>query len=130
VFGTIGTRGHKRFAHSSVKFLFSGGEGGPFNWREYDDPDVLWAQVIQEVTAEGEQLARVGDGRGFKILVLESQLVIKILVLNSSSAGSVRAAFRSSGASGGSRRRLEEAPEAATKTSSASPRSPRPDGIV
>jgi hypothetical protein len=72
VFGTIGIRGHKRFAHSSVKFLFSGGEGGPFNWREHDDPDVLRAQVIQEVTAEGEQLARVGDGRGFKILELES----------------------------------------------------------
>jgi hypothetical protein len=32
----------------------------------------LRAQVIQEVTAEDEQLARVGDGRGLKILEIES----------------------------------------------------------
>jgi hypothetical protein len=98
VFGTISIRGHRRFARSSVKFLFNCGEGGVVHsigeimmiqtywdsqyetvyrliqtyWDSQYETLNLRAQVIQEVTAEGEQLARASDGREFKILELES----------------------------------------------------------
>jgi len=37
-FSTKDIRGEKRLSHLSVKFLFLGGEGGPFGHRKLDEP--------------------------------------------------------------------------------------------
>ena len=54
-FSTKDIRGEKRLSHLSVKFLFLGGEGGPFGHRKLNEPGKTGAEVGHEVTAEQEE---------------------------------------------------------------------------